>query len=62
MPPSLPPHGVHRDGGMCSPDPNQWKIVTAVHGSSCVTFDGSSVGFALDFITNRQFMDEAGNP
>ncbi|MEU9088489.1 hypothetical protein [Streptomyces sp. NPDC048357] len=45
----------------CSPDPNQWKVVTAVHGSSCVTFDGPSVAFVLDFVKNLQFMDEAGN-
>ncbi|MGQ4380649.1 SMI1/KNR4 family protein [Streptomyces sp. SAS_267] len=45
----------------CSPDPNQWKVVTAVHGSSCVTFDGAFLAFILDFVTNLQFMDEAGN-
>lgn len=44
----------------CGVDPDQWKIVTAVHGSSCVTFDGPFTAFVLDFVRNLQFMDEAG--
>ncbi|MFI5634005.1 hypothetical protein ACIA8E_32465 [Streptomyces sp. NPDC051664] len=47
----------------CNLDPDQWKIVTAVHGSGRVTFDGPFINFVfvLDFVKNLQFMDEAGN-
>lgn len=39
----------------CDPDPDEWQIVTMIHGEGYETFDGPFSSFVLTFL--RQLLD-----